>query len=218
VPGVPVFLGNASGQTQRTVSQDNGSFVFDGLAAGPYVLQAQLPGFATFLSNPFEIVGSQTTQINVPLRIGGVSSTVQVSATDPATPPTQVAATATPGQRAGRGQNPPPAPAEVQPGAPRRLRIGGNVKAPSLIEQVRPVYPQELRNSGLEPSIVIEAVIGTDGRISSPRVLSNSTGSPIDPLFVYAALDAVRQWRHSPAELNGTPVEVSTTITVAFKR
>jgi TonB family protein len=217
VPGVAVFAGSASGQTQRTVSGEDGRFLFNGLADGQYVLQAQLPGFATFLSNAFTISGGQTTQIDVPLRIGSVSSMVQVSAANPVTSTTPSTDPPAAGQRAGRGENPPPASTQSR-GAPQRLRIGGNIRAPRLLEHVRPVYPPELRNSGLEPSIIIEAVIGIDGRILSPRVISNSTGSPIDPLFVYAALDAVRQWRHSPAELNGEPVEIATTITVAFKR
>ncbi|MGB6198739.1 MAG: energy transducer TonB [Candidatus Acidiferrales bacterium] len=34
------------------------------------------------------------------------------------------------------------------------------------------------------------------------------------PLFIQAALDAVRQWRYQPTLLNGDPVEVDTTITV----
>jgi len=36
------------------------------------------------------------------------------------------------------------------------------------------------------------------------------------PLLVQAALDAVKQWRYKPTQLNGDPVEVDTTITVTF--
>ena len=36
------------------------------------------------------------------------------------------------------------------------------------------------------------------------------------PLLVQAALDAVKQWRYQPTQLNGEPVEVDTTITVSL--
>ena len=38
----------------------------------------------------------------------------------------------------------------------------------------------------------------------------------IDPLLVQSALDAVRQWRYRPTQLNGEAVEVDTTIDVIF--
>jgi periplasmic protein TonB len=36
------------------------------------------------------------------------------------------------------------------------------------------------------------------------------------PLLVQAALDAVRQWKYHPTQLNGEAVEVDTTIDVIF--
>jgi protein TonB len=36
------------------------------------------------------------------------------------------------------------------------------------------------------------------------------------PLLDQAALDAVRQWRYTPALLNGVPVTVIMTVTVQF--
>jgi len=37
------------------------------------------------------------------------------------------------------------------------------------------------------------------------------------PLLDAAAIDAVRQWRFTPTLLNGQPVPVVMTVTVAFK-
>jgi hypothetical protein len=39
----------------------------------------------------------------------------------------------------------------------------------------------------------------------------------VNPEFVNAAMDAVRQWRYSPVLLNGEPVETLTSITLDFK-
>jgi periplasmic protein TonB len=36
------------------------------------------------------------------------------------------------------------------------------------------------------------------------------------PLLVPAALQAVKEWRYQPTLLNGTPVEVITTVDVTF--
>ena len=58
----------------------------------------------------------------------------------------------------------------------------------------------------------IEAVIGTDGLVSSVRVVS----AQVHPDFAIAAVDAVRQWRFTPTLLDGSPVEIVMTVTVQF--
>jgi protein TonB len=35
-------------------------------------------------------------------------------------------------------------------------------------------------------------------------------------MFLQSALDAVKQWRYKPTQLNGQPVEVETIITVVY--
>jgi len=58
--------------------------------------------------------------------------------------------------------------------------------------------------------VIIEAVIGADGKIANARVLR-----PV-PLLDAAAIDAVRQWEYTPTLLNGVPVGVIMTVTVNF--
>jgi protein TonB len=60
--------------------------------------------------------------------------------------------------------------------------------------------------------VILEAVIGEDGAVSSARVLRSI------PLLDQAALDAVRQWRYEPTLLNGVPTPVIMTVTVNFSR
>jgi outer membrane biosynthesis protein TonB len=38
----------------------------------------------------------------------------------------------------------------------------------------------------------------------------------VDPHMAQAAVEAVRQWRYQPSKLDGEPIEVTTTINVAF--
>lgn len=92
----------------------------------------------------------------------------------------------------------------------KRVRVGGDVKEPKKIKDVKPVYPEEAKNAGIQGIVIIEAVIGTDGSIQEAKVLR-----PVD-LLDKAALDAVMQWRYTPTLLNGEPVEVVMTVTVTF--
>jgi protein TonB len=58
--------------------------------------------------------------------------------------------------------------------------------------------------------VIVSAIISTDGRIESLRVLSGPA------LLVNSAVQAIRQARYRPWQLNGEPVEVETTINVVF--
>jgi protein TonB len=84
------------------------------------------------------------------------------------------------------------------------------VQAPRKIENVPPVYPHGARLARIEGIVILEVVIGIDGRVTSSRVLRSV------PMLDQAALDAVRQWVYTPALLNGTAVPVIMTVTVNF--
>lgn len=59
---------------------------------------------------------------------------------------------------------------------------------------------------------MLEAIIGTDGRVVDARILE----SP-DPNLGDAAADAVRQWLFEPArDQQGTPLKVSMVLTLTF--
>jgi TonB family protein len=59
-------------------------------------------------------------------------------------------------------------------------------------------------------TVVLECVIGTDGRVTDVRVLRGV------PLLDAAAVAAVQQWVYEPTRLNGQPVSVFMTVTVRF--
>ena len=58
--------------------------------------------------------------------------------------------------------------------------------------------------------VILEAVIDAKGAVASVRVLRSI------PLLDQAAVDAVQQWRFTPALLNSEPVPVVMTVTVNF--
>ena len=102
---------------------------------------------------------------------------------------------------------PPPPPAPPQ----RVVRVGGNIRPPQRVVDVAPTYPPLARAAGVEGVVILEAVIAEDGSVRDVRVLRSN------PLLEAAALEAVRQWRFSPTLLNGEPVPVVMTVTVAFR-
>jgi protein TonB len=104
---------------------------------------------------------------------------------------------------------PPVIPSPSVPDAPRR--VGGDIREPRKIHDVRPLYPALARAARAQGLVIIEATIGKDGSVRDARVLRSQ------PLLDEAALAAVREWRYSPPLLNGVPVEVLMTVTVNFQ-
>jgi protein TonB len=101
------------------------------------------------------------------------------------------------------------APGNATPGT-MPVRVGGQIRQPTQVRRVSPVYPPDARAAGVQGVVILEAVIDVDGRVSDARVLRSI------PLLDQAAIDAVRQWEYTPTLLNGIPVPVIMTVTVQF--
>jgi len=104
----------------------------------------------------------------------------------------------------GLPQEPPP------PARPRVVRVGGQIRAPKLLHEVKPVYPDLAVVARVRALVILEAQVGTDGHVKSVRMLRGQ------PLFDEAALAAVRQWVYQPLLLNGEPTEFVLTVTMSF--
>jgi protein TonB len=98
---------------------------------------------------------------------------------------------------------PPPPPAVRHPPVSRMME--GN-----LTHRVQPDYPLLARQVRVQGLVVLRATISREGAIEDLQVLSGH------PMLVKAAVEAVRQWRYRPYELNGVPVEVETEVKVNF--
>ena len=81
---------------------------------------------------------------------------------------------------------------------------------PELRQTVETTYPLLGQHMRVQGSVVLQAVVGTDGTIENLRVLSGPA------ILATAAQQAVRQWRFKPYLQNGQPVETKTKITVNF--
>ena len=92
------------------------------------------------------------------------------------------------------------------------VRVGGQIKPPTKVKDVTPVYPAIARSASVAGAVVIEATIGEDGKVVDAKVVRSI------PLLDQAALDAVQQWEYMPTLLNGVPVPVLVTVTINFTR
>jgi protein TonB len=102
-------------------------------------------------------------------------------------------------------------PAPVITTLPPPVRLHSGIKPPQKTVNVTPVYPELARITKVEGMVILEAVIDASGSVTSARVLRGH------PLLDRAALDAVQQWRFTPATLNGEAIPVVMTVTVQFK-
>jgi len=91
-------------------------------------------------------------------------------------------------------------------------RPGSGITPPSLLREVKPDYTQDARRRGTEGDVVLEIVVRRDGSVGELKIIQ-SLGSGLDQ----RAVDAVRQWRFSPARRHGTPVDVVVEVAVEFK-
>jgi TonB family protein len=96
-----------------------------------------------------------------------------------------------------------------KPAAP--VPVGGDVKQARLISAVSPVYPQLARTQRMSGNVIVDALIDTNGRVSTMKVLSGPA------LLHQSAMDALRQWKYEPATLNGQPMAMHLTVTIQFK-
>ena len=89
--------------------------------------------------------------------------------------------------------------------------VGGNIKAPARTKYAAPAVSRHRANTRVQGVVILEAVIGADGKVENARVLRSS------PLLDQAALAAVREWEYTPTLLNGRPTPVIMTVTVQFR-
>jgi TonB family protein len=101
--------------------------------------------------------------------------------------------------------------APAPPPDEKALHVGGAIKPPVKLVDVRPVYPAEARAAGIKGVVIIEARIGADGSVEDAHVIKSIP--PLDQ----AAIDAVKQWKFVPTLMNGVPMPVIMTVTIDFR-
>jgi TonB family protein len=95
------------------------------------------------------------------------------------------------------------------PAAP--LPVGGDVKPAQLIKSVPPEYPEMAKAQHVSGKVQIDALVDASGNVASVKVLSGPM------LLRKAAVDAVKQWKYSPARLDDQTTSMHLTVTVEFR-
>ena len=198
LPGARVTLSNAARETKYEVqSRSTGEFEVPGLPPGEYAVEIQLAGFQPYRAT----VAMQGAYVrrDVTLALGTVHETINVNdAAVSAAQPSRAAA-------------PSPSPACEAGPANGTIRIGGNIRAPRKLKDVKPIYPAALKGTGAEGEVVLDAVIGVDGLVKDVQPREGA-----QPAFVDALITAVQQWQFDSTLLNCVPVDVPITITGRF--
>jgi len=110
---------------------------------------------------------------------------------------------------ASRTNLPTPVSATRQPKIP--IRVGGRVRPPRVLLKPSPVYPPLAKQTRIQGTVSIDAVIDTEGNVVEMSVVSGH------PLLISAALDAVKNWKYAPTYLNDQAVAVQLMVTVRFQ-
>lgn len=90
-------------------------------------------------------------------------------------------------------------------------RVGGTIREPKKLKDVKPVYPEWAKEARIQGIVVLECVISTEGDVIEVKVLRSV------PDLDEAAIRAVRKWKYTPTLLDGKPVPVIMVVTVSFK-
>jgi TonB family protein len=207
LPDVAVGLTNRTTGAKYEVRSDrNGHFEFVGLPDGDYAIAANETGFAP-LKDAITIAGRDVERA-VQLQLGSLQETIRViSGPSPSAPPKA-------DKRAEyreRAQNKRREILEQCAANGGSGPIGGDIKQPMKVVDVKPKYPDRLSAAKIGGAVVLEAVIGTDGTVTDVSVVTGA-----DPELDAAAMEAVRQWEFSTTFLNCTPVDVHMKVNVAF--
>lgn len=83
---------------------------------------------------------------------------------------------------------------------------------PELVNYVPPKYSEFAREAGLEGTVIVDVLVGTDGRVKEARIRT-SVHSVLDN----AALEAARKALFTPGKQRDIPVEVWVSLPYAFR-
>ncbi len=84
---------------------------------------------------------------------------------------------------------------------------------PTLVRYVSPIYPELAIQAGIEGTVYLSVLVGTDGAVKEVGVLQ----SDATPAMEKAAIVAVRLFEFRPATQNGKPVKARITIPIIFR-
>jgi beta-lactamase regulating signal transducer with metallopeptidase domain len=210
LPGVAIQLidPEAGLELRRAVSDANGRFAFRDVLPGRYQMTLSLAGFGTVSHLvPLEAGTMNARVITLPL--GTVEEAITVGCT-------QAGAADAADRPAGFWARALQAFMPTLSAQSRPVRVGGNIKPPLKLKDVRPVCPATLVPAG-GAMLRLVGRIGVDGLLHDVRRVETVSAGEVSGELLDSALDAVRQWVFTPTLLNGQPVDVNVSIRISYR-
>ena len=106
---------------------------------------------------------------------------------------------------------------EAEPSDPvvdgRDPSVKARLAPPIELHRVQPELSREARRNSREGRVVLACVIERNGSVSNVRVISASGHGD----FTAASVEAVRQWRYSPATIDGSAVRLFLAVTTSYR-
>jgi len=87
-----------------------------------------------------------------------------------------------------------------------------DLSQPMATRKVDPAYPMQLMRENVHGTVILYAVIHSDGTVANVRVLRG-----VDQRLDRFASEAVAQWKFDPATKHGVPVDVEATFQIPFR-
>ena len=180
----------------ETRSDATGSFTFGDVPAGDYMLSARVPGFSSQRQR-IQLRGAAT--ILLQLQVGTLMETITVTSGSSASSTNSARSVTT-------------ATSTYSAPACGNTDVGGNIRPPKKIRDVRPRFKTEWASNNIAGAVLLQAFIGLDGRVRNVEVVSGGHAE-----LEEEAIAAVGQWEFTPTYLNCEAIEVRMFATILFK-
>jgi periplasmic protein TonB len=92
-----------------------------------------------------------------------------------------------------------------------QAQVPAEVMEKLVTHRVDPDYPAAARPSKLQGVIVLDLIVGRDGRVLEVHALNGPE------ILAQSATEALRWWRFEPYRVDGQPLVAETTVAVEFK-
>jgi len=91
------------------------------------------------------------------------------------------------------------------------VRMGAGMSPPTVLQRVEPKYTAEAARTGLSGTVVLQAIIKSDGTVDVLRVVRGLPAGLTD-----SAIEAIKQWQFRPGQKDGQNADIALNIEVNF--
>lgn len=199
IPGVTMTLTDKqTSQSTTTITDPAGRFVFRDLPAGEYALAGTISGFSPIAASISLAPGAAMTP-RFTIAVGTLSETITVLCG--------------PAEFSLLRALFPVLEARQAPTTP--IRVGGQIRVPKKIRDVRPICPAGVVTSDV--LVTLKGTIDETGEVTDVALDDTEPGAAPPIELANIAMNAMRQWRFTPTQLNGQPIAVGMRVQVTFR-